>query len=281
MAAGVRLLATDLDGTLLRPDGSVSATTVEVFARARAAGFPLVFVTGRPPRWLPVVAAATGHGGAAICANGGVVLDLETHEILRSHPIDPEVIDEVVRTLRAQLPGVGFAAEWVEEGSGAVARDTDFAHETAYVPRVTAAGAVVGADIRAVTAGHRVVKLLARAAGTGHDADSLLDHALEHVEHLVAVTHSNSADVLLEMSALGVDKGAALAEHAAGLGLAAADVAAAGDMPNDVPMLRWAGVGLGVAGAHPRVLEVADAVLPGPSDDGVAQFLDAVLAARG
>ncbi len=113
--------------------------------------------------------------------------------------------------------------------------------------------------------------------GSGHDADSLLEHALEHVAHLVSVTHSNSGDVLLEMSAAGVTKGSTLATYAAGLGLGAAEVAAAGDMPNDVPMITWAGVGLAVEGAHPRVLAAADAALPGPADDGVAAFVDAVL----
>ena len=122
-----------------------------------------------------------------------------------------------------------------------------------------------------------MVKLLARVLGTDHDADSLLDHALGHVDHLVSVTHSNAGDVLLEMSAVGITKGTALASYADGLGIHPSAVAAAGDMPNDVPMLAWAGVGLAVEGAHETVLAVADAVLPGPDDDGVARFVGAVL----
>ena len=61
LAAGISLVATDLDGTLLRPDTTVSAFTVDTLARARAAGLPVVVVTGRPPRWIVPVAAATGH----------------------------------------------------------------------------------------------------------------------------------------------------------------------------------------------------------------------------
>jgi hydroxymethylpyrimidine pyrophosphatase-like HAD family hydrolase len=134
-----------------------------------------------------------------------------------------------------------------------------------------------GPDVRDLTTGRRVVKLLARVLGTDHDADSLLDHALEHVDHLVTVTHSNSDDVLLEMSAAGVTKGTTLAAYAESLGIPAAVAAAAGDMPNDVPMLTWAGVGLAVEGPHPAVLEAADAVLPGPHGDGVARYVTAVL----
>jgi len=274
LAGGVRLVATDLDGTLLRHDGSVSAFTVDTFARARADGFPIVFVTGRPPRWLPVVADATGHSGVAICANGAAVMDLATGALLDSHPISPETIDEVVRALRAELPAIGFAAEWVTETGES---GTDFGHEHAFVPRYVVGDAARDHDVRDLTSGRTVVKLLARVLGTGHDADSFLDHALEHVAHLVTVTHSNADDVLLEMSAAGVSKGTSLAAYAEGLGLVAADVAAAGDMPNDVPMLAWAGVGLAVEGAHPAVLDAADAVLPGPDDDGVARFLAAVL----
>jgi Cof subfamily protein (haloacid dehalogenase superfamily) len=274
LAGGVQLVATDLDGTLLRHDGSVSAFTVETFARARAAGLPVVFVTGRPPRWLPVVAEGTGHSGVAICANGAVVLDLASGALLDTHPIAPDVLDEVVRALRAELPAIGFAAEWITDTGDS---GTDFGHEHAFVPRYVVGDPARGDDVRVLTSGRRVVKLLARVLGTGHDADSFLEHALEHVEHLVTVTHSNADDVLLEMSAAGVTKGTSLAAYAEDLGVLAADVAAAGDMPNDVPMLTWARVGLAVEGAHAAVRSAADAVLPGPDDDGVARFVAAVL----
>ena len=283
LAAGVGLVATDLDGTLLRSDGSVSELTVAALARARAAGLPVVFVTGRPPRWLPMVVEATGHSGVAIGANGAVLVDLATGELLRTHAISAEALDEVVTTLRAEVPGIGFAAEWIDElpaGASDALRDTDFAHEHSFVPRYPVGTALRADDIREIAAGHQVVKLLARVTGSGHDADSFLEHALAHVEHLVTVTHSNSDDVLLEMGAAGVSKGSTLAEHAASLGLGARDVAAMGDMPNDLPMITWARVGLGVEGGHPRVLEAADAVLPGPHDDGVGRFVDAVLDAR-
>jgi Cof subfamily protein (haloacid dehalogenase superfamily) len=274
LARGVRLVGTDLDGTLLRDDGSVSAFTVATFARARAAGLPVVFVTGRPPRWLPMVAEVTGHTGAAICANGAVVIDLESGALLDAHPIAPHVLDEVVRTLRAELPAIGFAAEWVTDTGES---GTEFGHEHAFVPRYPAGSPDTAADVRDLASGRRVVKLLARVLGTGHDADSFLDHALEHVDHLVTVTHSNAGDVLLEMSAAGVTKGSSLAAYAEVLGVSAEDAAAAGDMPNDVAMLTWAGVGLAVDGAHPAVLAAADAVLPGPDADGVARFVAAVL----
>ena len=276
LTEGVRLVATDLDGTLLRADGSVSAFTIEALARARAASIPVVFVTGRPPRWLPMVVEATGHSGVAICANGGVVMDLTTGLLLIAHAIDATTLDEVVTTLRAEVPGIGFAAEWVDVGAADSRRVTEFAREHSFLTRYPMPTALLVDDIREVTADRQVVKLLARLTDTEHSADSFLDHALTHVEHLVTVTHSNSDDVLLEMSAHGVSKGSALATYAASLGLSAAHVAAVGDMPNDIPMIEWAGVGLAIEGAHLRLVEAADGLLPGPDDDGVGQLIAAV-----
>jgi Cof subfamily protein (haloacid dehalogenase superfamily) len=269
---GIALVASDLDGTLLRGDGSVSDFTVDSLARARAAGLPVVFVTGRPPRWMPEVVRATGHAGVGVCANGAVVVDLASQEVLAAYPLGEPVLAEVVATLRTEVPGIAFGVEWVPTGE-----PTPFAHEHDYLPRYPVAEAERADDVRDLARGRDVVKLLARVP-SGHDADSFLAHALEHVAHLVTVTHSDSQDVLLEMSALGVTKGSTLASYADGLGIERTRVAAAGDMPNDVPMLEWAGIGLGVASAHAAVLAAADAVIPDPDDDGVAQVLDVVLA---
>ena len=277
LALGIDLVATDLDGTLLRPGAAVSGVTVDALARARAGGLPVVFVTGRPPRWIVPVAAATGHSGVGVGANGAVVVDLATGLVTESFPLDPDSLDEVVATLRAEVPGIGFAIEWAAPDS---AHAETFAYEQAFRPRFPNAIPAYDGDIREAARGRRVVKLLARVEGQHHDADTFVDLAVGHVEHLVTVTHSNSDDVLLEMSGRGVTKGSALARVAGELGVDAAAVAAAGDMPNDVPMLAWAGVGLGVEGAHPLVLAAADAVLPAPERDGVAQFVDAVLAQR-
>jgi Cof subfamily protein (haloacid dehalogenase superfamily) len=279
LVPGVGLVATDLDGTLLRRDITVSERTVTTLRRARDEGLPVVFVTGRPPRWMAPVAAATGHAGLAVGANGAVVLDLATRQVRESFPITPDALEETVALLRAEVPGIGFAVEWVSDAGEDDA--THFAYEREFLPRYPMDRDPEPGDVREFSRGHRVVKLLARVEDGGHDADGLLDLAVSHVEHLVEVTHSNAADVLLEMSAAGVSKGVTLARVAAELGVAAPQVAACGDMPNDLPMLTWAGVGLGVASAHPRVLAAADAVIPDPDHDGVAQVVDAVLDARG
>jgi hydroxymethylpyrimidine pyrophosphatase-like HAD family hydrolase len=105
-------------------------------------------------------------------------------------------------------------------------------------------------------------------------ADELVTIAHEAVGGLVEVTHSSTADTLLEMSAGGVSKGSTLAALCASEGIAPGQVLAFGDMPNDLPMLRWAGRSVAVANAHPDVLAAANEVTGSCNEDGVAQVLE-------
>jgi hydroxymethylpyrimidine pyrophosphatase-like HAD family hydrolase len=107
------------------------------------------------------------------------------------------------------------------------------------------------------------------------DADEL--HAVVHelVGHLVTATHSSRRG-LIEISAQGVTKATALATLAAQHEIKPAEAIAFGDMPNDLPMLIWAGTSYAVANAHPQVLATADHVTAANDDDGVARVLDSL-----
>lgn len=297
--AGVRLLATDLDGTLLLPDGSVGPRTRAAIDRLADSPVDLVLVTGRPPRWISPVADMTGHRGTAICANGAVVLDLTAERVVDSFPLDAALALEAVRRVRAAAPTAVFAVERTRPGavlSGTratsyaeldahTADPTEYALGLDYVPRWPVPPGTLVAPIEELVGSGDVVKLLARPVGgdagargdgAGHDADSFLAAAHDVLEGLVEVTHSNTRDVLLEMSAPGVSKATTLARVAAARGLGPAAVVAVGDAPNDVPMLRWAGRAYAVANAHPAVLAVADAVLADHADEGVADLMEAL-----
>ena len=260
-----RLVATDLDGTIVRSDGTISDRTREAIARVEQAGVPFVMVTGRPPRWMAPIADATGHRGVAVCANGALVYDLHTERVVRSWMLDPSDALEVVEALRRELPGIAFAVEkGPTDGSPG-----GFARESAYVPRWDSAELEVQ-ELEDMLAGG-AVKLLARHEEMGSDA--LLAAARSQVGALVEATHS-SGDGLLEISAAGVSKASGLAHLAEERGVEAADVIAFGDMPNDLPMLAWAGRGIAVANAHPEVLAAAGEVTASNDDDGVAQVLE-------
>lgn len=256
-----RLVATDLDGTVVRSDGTISGRTRSALARVEAAGAVLVFVTGRPPRWMPPIVEATGHRGVAICANGALVYDLHTSTVVRHSLLSAHALQDIVAALRQDLPGIAFAVE---------RHDTGFAHEPAYRPRWDSDQDKTIAPIEELLT-DGVVKLLGRHGSL--PADEVLATAHRAIGQLGTLTHSSS-DGLLEISATGVSKASALATLAEEHGISADEVVAFGDMPNDVPMLSWAGRGIAVANAHPDALAVADEVTASNDDDGVAQVLD-------
>lgn len=254
------VVASDLDGTLMRSDGTVSTRTRAVIAAVEAAGAAFVMVTGRPPRWMTSVAEQTGHRGLAVCANGALVYDLHTEQVVESFLLGAAAAKQVAHQLRAQIPGVAFAAEHHER---------PFAHEQAYVPRWDSGDPRITTTVDELLT-HDVVKLLARHPELG--PDEFLERAHEVVGDSCTVTHS-STDGLLEISAAGVSKATGLALVCAQLGVEPAEVVAFGDMPNDLPMLAWAGLGVAVANAHPSVLAAADELTESNDEDGVASYL--------
>jgi hydroxymethylpyrimidine pyrophosphatase-like HAD family hydrolase len=124
--------------------------------------------------------------------------------------------------------------------------------------------------------GTPIVKLLAWSALS--TADTLLALVRGVAGDLVECTHSGGAN-LVEVSAAGVSKAAALSALCAARGVDPADVIAFGDMPNDLAMLRWAGRGYAVANAHPSVLAAGLPTTASNDEDGVARVLERLVAA--
>jgi len=261
-----RLVALDLDGTLLRSDGSLSARTLAALGAVRRAELTLVIVTARPPRRMRDIALKTGLSGLAICSNGAVVYDLDQHCIVQQTTIAADRARELVVRLRNALPDVAFA---IEAGSR-------YGCEPSYViqtehPHDAADPAMLREDALALCL-LGVTKLIVQHRES--TLAQLLRVAREHADELT-VTHSGSEFV--EIAPAGVTKAVALAALCARLGVAAAQVVAFGDMPNDLPMLSWAGRGVAVANAHPEVLSVAREVTASNDADGVALVLERVV----
>lgn len=274
-ASQVRLIATDLDGTLLRDDRSLSAHTRQTLMRVEAAGMALVLVTARPPRFVKLLGeelglrgAAICCSGAAICCNGALVYDIASGALAEHTPLASADACALVVALREAFPEVTFAIE----------RGLDYGCEPAYLalgsltePR----GELLGEAI--ALCGQPVTKLIARHPQRA--ADELYPTALRLAGDRAVVTYSSAR--FLEISASGIDKATTLARYCERLGIAPSEVVAFGDMPNDIPMLRWAGRGVAVANAHPEALAAADAITASNMADGVAQYLDRLLAQRG
>jgi len=261
-----RLIATDLDGTVVRHDGVISDRTRAALKLAADAGAEVVFVTGRPPRWLGDVTAAFGHVGLAICGNGAMVYDLREDAVIDRHFIPAATVLDVARVLRPALPGVAFAAESEEHGIG---------REPGYVTRFDTGLEFRVAPLEQLVEGP-LIKLLARHEDL--DSDAMLTIARPLLEALVEVTHSTVAQSggLLEISASGVSKASTLSLLCAERGIGSDEVVAFGDMPNDLSMLRWAGTAYAMASGHPDVVAATALTAPPCNDDGVAQVLESL-----
>jgi Cof subfamily protein (haloacid dehalogenase superfamily) len=260
-----KVVATDLDGTLLRSDGTLDGRSRRALAAAEAAGSLVVICTARPTRWMRPLALATGHRGVAICANGGVVWDLHTESVLEEFPLEPQIAREVVGLLQAELPG----------GAWAVERASGFAHEPEYRSRWPVPQDVVVGAVESLVSEPSLKLMLRHEKMT---ADALLERARELVGDRAELSHSSTSDSLLEIAAAGVSKASALARVCGERGIAPEDVIAFGDMPNDLPMLEWAGHAVAVANAHPDVLAAADEVTADNDDAGVARVLERLFA---
>jgi hypothetical protein len=255
------LVATDLDGTIVRGDGTISERTVAAFARVEAAGARFVLVTGRPPRIMRAIGTVFGHRGTAICANGALAYDMHTETIEALHLIPPDALAAAGAALRAAVPGIGIAVEYPDGHAAdhlfqATSWDMNRSLERLDDPELFARPAS---------------KLLGRHYG--YSCDDLLALAVPALAGLVTVTHSSSKG-LIEATELGVSKASVVAELAAGYGIGRESVIAFGDSPNDLPLLGWAGTSCAVANAHPEVLAAATYVIGSNDDEGVAEYLE-------
>lgn len=263
-----KLVATDLDGTLFRSDGTLSPRTRDALAAAERSGIRVVLVTGRPPRSVPALLENIGPH-AVIAANGATV-HAPDGTVAQAAPIPPLAATGLVERVRAAIPGVSFAVEY----------DDSFGHEAAYPGWSFGDGAVelVGAAEELLTAisGRPVLKILA------HHPMLPLEDFYEQAHRVAGpdaeTTHSTGLS-LVEFSAPGVTKATTLIAWSGRLGFGPHEIAAFGDMPNDLPMLNAVGNSYAMSNAHPEVLAAAHHRAPSNDEDGVAQVLESFVEA--
>lgn len=261
-----KLIATDLDGTIVAHYGVISDRTRAAFHAAHELGVKIFYVTGRPPRWMPEIAEAFSFG-EGICGNGALHYDIHNKKILEEWLMPVENQIETVNRLRLAIPTISFAVE----------SHNYFHREKAYVPRWDVGLDNEGVhDITEIMVGP-AMKILARCSDQELTSDEMLTIALRELEGIATVTHSNSHDSLLEINAHGISKGATLSTLAGRLGIAAEDVAAFGDNPNDFSMLSWAGRSWAMGDGHHEAPKYAKAVADPHNEDGVAKVIEKLL----
>ena len=261
-----KLIGTDLDGTIVAHYGFISERTKIAFAAANAAGVHIYFVTGRPIRWMKEI-AENFNFGLGICGNGAMLYDFKVEKILEEWLFSVEAQLETVKRLRELIPHVTFAVEV----------DQQFHREKKYVPRWDIGADNVGAEKIEELIKMPALKMLARCAHGEFTSDQMLALASKALVGIATVTHSNSTDSLLEISADGVSKGATLAKMAARHGLTADDCVTFGDNPNDFSMLSWAGRSWAMADGHPDLMKHAKFQTDAHQEDGVAKVIERLL----
>lgn len=268
----IRLLATDLDGTLLRSDRTVSGRTARAMAAARASGIEVVWASARARHSIDELAASCGFTGRAVGANGAVMLDLAdgTPVITDTTAISAAVVGSAMADLRESVPGVVFATV----GPTRFVAESDYADLCVFTdhhrhPHQMEISTTVFAE-------EPTVKIVARHPHLS--SLELFDAVRERNVPGVNFTHSGAPYV--EMSAEGVSKASALATLCRNMGVDRREVAAVGDAFNDVPMLEWAGTALTTANAIAPVRALADRILPSNDEDGVAAYLEELVLER-
>ncbi|HEY9371112.1 HAD family hydrolase [Streptomyces sp.] len=270
MSAGAfpyRLIATDLDGTLLRADESVSARTRDALAAATAAGAAHIVVTGRSVPWTRHILDDLGYEGLAVCGQGAQVYHAGEHRLLTSLTLDRQLAGLALSKLEAEVGPLAVAAS--RDGlDGEVLVSADYRVQEGPLPVVPFEDP---ADLWAAPLNKMYIQ---HATLTD---DELAAAARRTVGSLVDVVVAGPR--IVEILPLGLSKATGLSLAARRLGLKAADTIAFGDMPNDIPMFAWAARGVAMANAHEELKAVADDVTASNEDDGIAAFLEPLLPA--
>ncbi|MEY2397903.1 MAG: hypothetical protein QOJ00_1077 [Actinomycetota bacterium] len=265
----VRLIATDLDGTLLLPDATIAPGVRSAIARAQRAGIDVVLMTARSWRSARHIAEAAGVTGLAVCSNGAVIYDLSREEVVHANTFDSDALASFVRDCQRANEVV---LAW--ETATAAYRSPEYHAMSTYDAKYAGAYLRSVQVVDSFDASDSVTKLLIRHPTCG--PDELLE-ALRQLDHPVTLTISGGPFV--EVTAPGITKAHALQMLCADRGLTADDVVAIGDQVNDLPMLLWAGRGVAMGNAHPDVLAAVAERTASNVEDGAALVIESVLGA--
>ncbi|MEW1901887.1 HAD family hydrolase [Streptomyces sp. NPDC086147] len=261
-----RLVATDLDGTLLRSDESVSARTRDALAAATAAGAAHIVVTGRAVPWTRHILDDLGYEGIAVCGQGAQVYHAGEHRLLTSLTLDRQLAGLALSKIEAEVGPLALAAS--RDGlEGEVLMGPGYqVHEgpLPYVPYEDPSE-LWSAPLTKLYIQHPVLT-----------DDELTRAARATVGGLVDIVMAGPG--IVEILPLGLSKATGLSLAARRLGVKAAETIAFGDMPNDIPMFGWAAHGVAMGNAHAELRAVADEVTTSNEEDGIAIVLERLLA---
>lgn len=264
----IKLIASDLDGTLIGHDFRFRPRTLRALKSAAEAGIDIVFVTGRPQRWLDPLRDQLSHDSYAICSNGAIVYHMGEDAIEATYLTDMSAVAAVHPVLAREFPGATFTLETLD---------------TVYIqgpyemtPVLEGASIIAGEYGEILQRKEGVVKYLMSLPGA--NPEELYERTLPLVSDHLALTLGIKGEPLMEMSAKNVNKGTTLETFTRQRGIAPGEVAAFGDMLNDLEMLTWAGAGYAMESGSNRLKEAVGRTCPAFDEDGVAQIIEEIVA---
>ena len=268
MANPIRLVVSDVDGTLVKTDKSLAASTVAAAGRLRAAGIPLAIVSARPPRGMLWIANELGLAGLLAGFNGGTIMQPDG-VVVQQHTVPPDA----ARTALDLFARNGVSA-WFFTASEWLAQDPNGPHVDHERHTVRFNERIVESFDPYIDQGGKVV-------GVTDDAP-LLARLETELQGLLGNTANakRSQTYYLDVTHREANKGNAVRMLAAQLGIDLANVAVLGDMENDLPMFDIAGFAVAMGNASPAVQARAAAVTGSNDADGWAQGIDRFILPR-
>ncbi len=270
-AASVRLIASDLDGTLLHHHQEVTPRTAAAIGAAFEAGLMMVAATGRQFSQLPEPVLASGIR-YVVASNGAIGVDLADETVLFEELLAPSVAADIVAHLTAELEGVRFAA--VRDSGARRAGEPGYLDLVGPAERAQWVELIAPASLADVVSQPTLKLTVRHPTLTADDLLAVLD-----ASGLTGFHATTSGAPFLEIQGSGVTKASGVARLCALLGFEAGDVMAAGDARNDVELIAWAGFGVAMGNAVPQAIAAADWTTAHNEDDGLALAIEQVLAA--
>lgn len=266
----IRLIAADLDGTLLDAGRAVSPETRRIVDRVRALGVMVVLATGRTYEGVRGIYDHLGLDSPVITNNGGLTYDPVTDTVLDGYPLPPATL----KTLLSWLDSEGIYNQFYTRDTIYVRRlghiTKEWADKNASLPEKQRIRMEVLGDgpLPPALDTEPFYKLLVM------DTDpAVIRRVRQHVSTLPELDTTVSIENGLDILSAGISKGVGLERLAARLGIPREAIMAFGDQENDIEMLRFAGVGVAMENAGDHVKAHADRIAPLHHEDGLARFL--------
>lgn len=267
-----KLVASDIDGTIITSQERILPQVRDVIVRAVQAGTEVALATGRPHRWIFPVLDQLPIRPVCVTANGAVVYDSANDQVIASHTLAPDTMTEVLDLAKEAFHGVGGVAVACERvGRSAFDPEEEmFVVAPDFLNTWEEQGFGVLPEYEVIS--EPAVKMLLRHEGLS--APEMFDILAPFLDPDVAHVTFSMNEGLLEVAAPGVTKALGVSTLATMHGIDQSEVIAFGDMPNDIEMLAWAGIGVAMGNARDSVKDVADFVTGTNNEGGIAQVLE-------